>query len=429
MNCENVSKISQTAAVCALTGAGVYLASRVLKVMKDSSQNSNSRIPNPSVVNKIPSVRDNVQSLSEDRDGVIFPYEHERRMKERLAQQAVDESDHIERNKVVVKVPATSANLGPGYDTIGMALDLWSEFTVERSDKFEIVCEGEGSYDMPLDETNLVCLGISAAFKAANKPVPPLKYKLVNRIPYARGLGSSSAAIIGGLLAGLVLAGHRLSAWGSEEILNYACEIEGHPDNVAPALYGGIQVGIHTGARWTTERVNLPPGLQCICFSPEFIGKTSVARAALPDMISRKEAVYNIGRVAWLINALSSNNLENLRWGVEDALHQPHRAAKVYPYLNSVMEAALEAGACAVFLSGAGPTVMALTSGASGDIFTQRAQERVDKRVAEAMIAAAEKKEVKGNVQITAPVIHGAYVVHAEPAFSSARVHYSHGDI
>ena len=100
--------------------------------------------------------------------------------------------DEVERRKVVVRVPATSANLGPGFDAVGMAVDMWSEYSIERSDKFEVICEGEGSYDMPLDETNLVCSSLRAAFEKAGKPVPTLKYHLINRIPYARGLGSSS---------------------------------------------------------------------------------------------------------------------------------------------------------------------------------------------------------------------------------------------
>ena len=288
-----------------LSGAGLLLLQKIFRILHDGQK---SQLGNTL---SVPSTALSSQSVNEN---VLYPYEHERRMNERLKiQRELDELDHMERNKVVVRVPATSANVGPGFDTIGMALDIWSEFTVERSDKFEIICEGEGSYDMPLDETNLVCLGMSAAFKAAGKPVPTLKYKLLNRIPYARGLGSSSAAIIGGLVAGLVLAGHRVPAWGSEELLNMACEIEGHPDNVAPALYGGIQLGIHNGTRWTTERVNLPPGLQCVCFIPDVIGKTSTARAALPEFISRKEAVFNIGRVAWLVNALATSNLDNLR--------------------------------------------------------------------------------------------------------------------
>eukprot|EP01039_Chlorochromonas_danica_P004479 gene4479-4907_t len=368
-------------------------------------------------------------SENSTNEEVEYPYEHERRMRNRLKNNENEPADDvIERSKVVVRVPATSANLGPGFDTIGMALDMWSEFTVERSDKFEIICEGEGAHDMPLDESNLVCFGLAAAFKRAGKEVPPLKYHLINRIPYARGLGSSSAAIVGGLVAGLVLAGHQVPAWGSEDLLNMAAEIEGHPDNVAPAMYGGIQLGIHTGKRWMTERVNLPPGLQCVCFIPNVIGKTSTARGVLNDTVSRKEAVFNIGRVAWLINALATNNIDQLRYGVEDALHQPQRAAAVYPHLVPIINAAVEAGASAAFLSGAGPTVMALTSGASGDIFTQRHKERVDRKVAEAMLAAAAACQTKGQVFITAPVEHGAYVVSAEPAFSNRLVRYR-GDV
>ena len=144
--------------------------------------------------------------------GIIYPHEHERKMENRLKDDCWDELQDApqERRKVVVRVPATSANLGPGFDAIGMAVDMWSEYTVERSDKFEIICEGEGSQDMPLDESNLVCFGLIAAFEKAGKPVPPLKYILNNKIPYARGLGSSSAAIVGGLVAGLVLAGHQV---------------------------------------------------------------------------------------------------------------------------------------------------------------------------------------------------------------------------
>ena len=292
---------------------------------------------------------------------------------------------------------------------------------------------------MPLDETNLVCFGLKEAFKKAGKVVPILKYTLINRIPYAkytlinripyaRGLGSSSAAIVGGIVAGCVLAGHRLEMWGSEDLLNMAAEIEGHPDNVAPALYGGIQLGIHTGEHWMTERVNLPPGLQCVCFIPDAIGKTSTARGVLSGTIIRKQAVFNIGRVAWLINALASNNIDQRRYGVEDALHQPQRAAAVYPHLYPIIRAAEDAGASAAYLSGAGPTVMAITSGASGDIFTQRAKERVDSKVAEAMLAAAAQCGTIGQVFITAPVLQGAYVVSAEPYFSHGLVRYR-GDV
>lgn len=390
-------------------GGSIFLA----KVMKKRVSDQKRETP------------DGLNDLSEQ---ALKPYEHERKMNDRLSSPQSAEEENIVRTKVVVRVPATSANMGPGFDAIGMALDMWSEYTIERSEKFEIECEGEGASDMPMDESNLVCFAVRAAFKTAGKPVPPLKYRLVNRIPYARGLGSSSAAIVGGLIAGLVLAGHQVPAWGSEELLNMAAEIEGHPDNVAPAIYGAIQLGIHTGKRWMTERVNIPPGLQCVCFIPEQIGKTSTARGVLNDTISRKEAVFNIGRVAWLINALATNNIDQLKYGVEDALHQPQRAAAVYPHLMPIIKSAVDAGACAAYLSGAGPTVMALTSGASGDIFTQRNKERVDRQVADAMIAAAKACGTVGQVYITSPAEHGAYVYSAEPPYSTGLVRYK-GDV
>lgn len=420
MSSESSSSTVHVAAKICVFVLGSFIVSRVLNCKQHAGSHSVPTSPSAAPTPSRSSAK---------------PHEHEKKMHDRLGGSTsistggigvIDdgEEEGLERTRVVVRVPATSANMGPGFDVIGMAIDMWSEFTVERSEKFEVVCEGEGSHDMPLDDSNLVCFGLKAAFKRAGKPVPTLKYLLVNRIPYARGLGSSSAAIVGGLVAGFVLAGHRVPTWGSEELLNLAAEIEGHPDNVAPALYGGIQLGIHTGARWMTERVNIPPGLQCICFIPEVIGKTSTARGVLSDSISRKEAVFNIGRVAWLINALATNNIDQLRYGVEDALHQPQRGAAVYPHMNPVIKAAVEAGASAAYLSGAGPTVMAITSGASGDIFTQRAKERVDLKVAQAMLRAAEEVGTKGQVFISGPVEGGAVVVSAEPAFSQPLVRY-----
>lgn len=300
-----------------------------------------------------------------------------------------------------------------------MAVDLWQTVTVERADKFEITGEGEGAQDMPKDETNYLAVGVKAAFEAANKPLPTLKYHVVSRIPFARGLGSSSAAIVAGIIAGLVLAGHRLPCWGSEALLQIAAGIEGHPDNVAPCIYGGIQIGVHNGTRWETERVPSPPGTQLVMFIPDFIGKTSDARGVLGPTISRQDAAFNIGRVAWLVHALSSGNLDNLKWGVQDKMHQPQRGGKLYKYLYPMIEAAQNAGAACAYLSGAGPTVMALTSGASGDIFAQREQERADKQVARAMLQAAAENGVKGQIVVTGIAPEGARVVKVDPPFSS----------
>ena len=166
---------------------------------------------------------------------VLMPHSHEERMRRRIAaRMAVEDENSQPRQSVTVRVPASSANCGPGYDCIGLAVDLWTEVTVSRAEKFEITAEGDGASEMPKDDSNYIVTGVKAAYDTAKKPMPPLKYHVVSRIPYARGLGSSSAAIVAGIIAGLVLAGHRLPVWGSESLLQIAATIEGHPDNVAP---------------------------------------------------------------------------------------------------------------------------------------------------------------------------------------------------
>mmetsp|Transcript_19060 Transcript_19060/g.24705 ORF Transcript_19060/g.24705 Transcript_19060/m.24705 type:complete len:465 (-) Transcript_19060:358-1752(-) len=352
---------------------------------------------------------------------------YDQEMQERVRREVIEEMA-IKRTSVTVRVPATSANMGPGFDCLGMALDMWSELTVERSNEFHIESHGEGSDQVPQDETNLVCMGVRKAFEVAGEPVPPLRYVCTNRIPFARGLGSSSAAIVAGLIAGLVLTGHKLTMWGEESLLQLAAAIEGHPDNVAPAIYGGIQLGIYNGERWQSERVTVPAGMQVVVFIPDTIGKTSDARAVLAQQVPREDAIFNVGRVAWLVNAFNMQRFDNLRHGAMDRLHQPPRANKVYPHLYPLIESATKAGAAACFLSGAGPAVVALTSGASGDIFAQREKERVDTAVAEAMLAAAHEAGVNGQAYITEPVGSGAHVAAAHPPYSNKLMRYR-GDV
>lgn len=351
---------------------------------------------------------------------VLLPHSHEERMRRRIASRIAVEDENLQsRQSVTVRVPATSANCGPGYDCIGLAVDLWTEVTVSRAEAFEITAEGDGAAEMPKDASNLLVTGVKAAYETAAKPMPPLKYHVVSRIPYARGLGSSSAAIVAGIIAGLVLAGHRLPVWGSESLLQIAASIEGHPDNVAPVIYGGFQIGIYNGTRWVTERVPFPPGMQLVMFIPDFIGKTSAARGVLSDTISRADAAFNVGRAAFLVHALAMGNLDNLKWGVQDRMHQPQRAESLYKHLYPMIAAAEKAGACCGYLSGAGPTVMALTSGASGDIFTQREKERTDFSVAKAMMQVAETFGVKGRIVVTQASNEGARVVKVDPPFSN----------
>jgi len=402
-------------------GAATAGAALAYAVIKANEEKPKARMPK--VVRPGSMVFD--QSDPRMQSDILFPHNHEEKMRRRIAQRvSVEEENKTPRKSVTVRVPATSANVGPGYDCIGMAVDLWSEITVSRADEFGITAEGEGAVDMPKDETNLMCIGLEAAFKAANKPVPTLHYHVVNRIPYARGLGSSSAAIVGGIIAGLVLAGHKLPCWGSESLLQIASNIEGHPDNVAPSIYGGIQIGIHNGTRWVTERAPHPSGMQAVLFIPDFIGKTSDARGVLQDTISRSEAAFSIGRVAFLVHALCTGNIDNLRYGVEDKMHQPQRGNKLYPYLFPMIEAAQNAGASCAYLSGAGPTVMALTSGASGDIFTQREVERTDNEVAKAMLEVAEEFGIEGKLLVTSIVHEGARVIKVDPPYSTGAITY-----
>lgn len=352
-------------------------------------------------------------------------------------------STDLERRKltsVVVRVPATTANMGPGFDTIGMALDIWTEISVEivapkKGDvpnlrRIVLTNEGEGAKELPTDESNLVIVGLKAAYKAAHEEMPRcLKVHCKNRIPFARGLGSSSAGIVGGIIAGLALAGMRLPVRGREELLQIASEIEGHPDNVAPAIYGGLQLGIFADNRWYSSRVQIPDGLQCVVFIPDSTGITTEARAILPPEVPRKDAVFNIGRAAIFVNAFRSGNLDELRYATQDMLHQPQRGAAQYPHLEPLMKAALGAGAHGCFLSGAGPTVLAITSGRSGDIFTQQLAERQEKKVANAMREAAAAMDISGCVFITNPDHRGAFIVRAEPQFSDRSVARYEGDV
>lgn len=164
--------------------------------------------------------------------------------------------------------------------------------------------------------------------------------------------------------------------------------------------------------------------MQLVMFIPDFVGKTSAARNVLEKSITRDVAAYNIGRVAILIHSLCTSNIDNLRYGVQDKMHQPQRGDKLYKYLYPMIEAAQNAGAACAYLSGAGPTVMALTSGASGDIFTQREKERVDYAVADAMLQVSEAHRIKDKLLVTQATHEGAHVVKVSPPFSSDKISY-----
>jgi len=262
---------------------------------------------------------------------------------------------------VRVRVPATSANLGSGFDTLGLALALYNEVELEATaDGLALTVEGEGAAELQAQgPQNLVVRAGEAAFQAVGRRPPGLRVRCLNRIPLGRGLGSSSAAVVAGIAAGARLVGETLPA---EEILRLALPFEGHPDNIAPCVLGGFTVAATAAGQVHCLRVPLARPLRAVAVIPEVRLATTDARRALPAQVSLGDAVFNVNRAALLVAAFSQGRFELLREAVGDRLHQPYRAP-LLPGMMEVIEAGYAAGALACFLSGAGSTVLALAEG------------------------------------------------------------------
>jgi homoserine kinase len=261
--------------------------------------------------------------------------------------------------RVTVRVPATSANIGPGFDVLGLALALYNEVSAEESDRVTVAVEGDGVGVLPTGADNVVARGVRQAFEAAGRPFRGVALRCVNRIPPSRGLGSSAAAWVAGLVAGNALAGGALSR---EALLDAASRAEGHPDNVAAALLGGLTVSCATGDRITAISLPVPEGLGWVVLIPEAQGSTREARAVLPDDVSRADAVFNLQRVSLLLAALEARRLDLLPTALDDRLHQPARW-RLFPWLPAAVAAARGAGALGCVLSGAGPSLLAVVAG------------------------------------------------------------------
>jgi len=297
--------------------------------------------------------------------------------------------------KVTVQVPATSANLGPGFDCLGLALELYNRLSVEIIPKgIEVFVTGEGMAIIPGGEKNLAVQAAKALYRKIGRDLPGLRISMSNDIPLARGLGSSAAAVVGGLVAANQLCDSPL---GDEELLNLAFQIEGHPDNVVPALLGGLTVAVVTQQQVIAERVNVPSWPGIVLFVPESSISTSKARAILHGKVSHKDAVFNVGRAALLLNALVARKWENLRVAMDDRLHQPYRT-RIFPAMPALFEAAYAGGALGAALSGAGSTIIAFASGNEA-------------AVVEAMREAAAKLGVSGRILVTRVSAVGARLV------------------
>jgi homoserine kinase len=309
----------------------------------------------------------------------------------------------LDGRRVVVDVPATTANLGAGYDCLGMALDLVNRVELEvrgwSRDGVELEVDGEGVGELVADRSNRFVRGLESTLAAA-RGVDSLgtawRVTMHNRIPLARGLGSSAAATVAGVVAGNALAGGALEP---RDLLRLAYEIEGHLDNAAPALLGGFVAAVETGDGIQTIRVDVPRGLRAVLFIPELRLATDEMRRVLPARVPRADVVANLGRVAVGAAGLALGRLDVLRWLTEDRLHEPYRAA-VYPQLPRLVADARAAGAIGACLSGAGSTVVAF----SDSLATIAAIEG-------AFRAAAADTDLPGRVEVAAPRNAGAAVV------------------
>jgi homoserine kinase len=266
---------------------------------------------------------------------------------------------------VHVRVPATSANLGPGFDALGLALALYNEVEARESDGVTVAIEGQGAGRLSVGGDNVVARGVRLAHEAAGRPFKGVALRCVNRVPTSRGLGSSAAAWVGGLVAGNALCGGGLSR---DALLALATRAEGHPDNVAAALLGGLTVSCVGGdGAVTAVALPVPPRITWVVLIPETTSSTAEARAVLPASVPRVDAVFNVQRVALLLAALQSGRTDALGPALDDRLHQPYRLT-LFPWMPGVASAARGAGALGCVLSGAGPALLAVVAGDGGAV-------------------------------------------------------------
>lgn len=309
----------------------------------------------------------------------------------------------LDGSTVTVEVPASSANLGAGYDCLGLALAMTNRIEVEvrvwSRGAIELTVDGEGRNELTEDRDNRFVRGLEATLRTARGDLPEglgWRISMQNRIPLARGLGSSAAATVGGVLAGNALAGDTLPL---QKLLNVAADVEGHPDNAAAALLGGFTVAAMDGGRVEAVRFDAPRDLRAVLFVPETRLSTADMRAALPAKVPLADAVSNIGAVGLGVAGLATGRYDLLSFLTVDRLHEPYRE-KVFPGLRRLVDAAREAGALGACLSGAGSTIIAFVDSMAGMT-----------RVEAAFIAAAADIDLPGKVVVVEPRNTGGAVV------------------
>jgi homoserine kinase len=308
----------------------------------------------------------------------------------------------LRHEPVTVEAPASTANLGPGFDSLALALELHLRVTVTPLEfgAEQLLVEGEGADEIGIDAGNRFLIGLEHGLQVFGLEPPVMRIEMSNDIPLARGLGSSAAACVAGLLAAEAMADEVL---GEERVHAIATEIDGHPDNVAAALWGGfVLVGRDGGGAPRSARFDPPSALHAALFVPDTPLRTAEMRAALPTQVSHADAAHNIGRAALVVAALTANRPQLLAAMNEDRLHEPYRVEH-FPQLPLLESAAMAAGAHGAALSGAGSSVLALCDDAD-----------VAQKVADAMAQTARANGLAGRPLVLRPAVHGARVIKSE---------------
>jgi homoserine kinase len=261
--------------------------------------------------------------------------------------------------KVRVFVPGTSANLGAGFDVFGLAVNLHNEFCVESSDKFEITLKSSQG-EIPSTKENLFYKSFAFLFEKFGQPVPDVHISMNLQVRQGRGFGSSATAVVGGLVAANAFLYNEFS---KDQLLPFAVELERgkHPDNVAPALFGGLVVATKYKSEFIHVKIPLPSDFKAVFFIPDFTMDTVTGRKMMPDHYSKEEVVFNTSRVALFLAALQTKKYALLRTAMEDVIHQPARA-KIFPPMQLLIDAANNAGALGAALSGGGSAIIALAN-------------------------------------------------------------------
>ncbi|MDD6214578.1 MAG: homoserine kinase [Firmicutes bacterium] len=270
---------------------------------------------------------------------------------------------------IKVRVPATSANMGAGFDSLGIALGLYNTLKISETEKGLTVYNNSSDF-IPTGENNLVYKSMCRLFDEVGYQKKGIKIVQNSEIPITRGLGSSSACVIGGLLAANAISGRQLSY---KEILDIAVSIEGHPDNVTPALFGGFCVSATENGHTVFLSSKIEPNLRFVIMVPNFYVSTKNSRGILPEMVTLKDASYNISRAALLTSLLISGKYEDLRFAVEDRLHQKYRKNNIDNF-DEIFEKSYEYGAKATYLSGSGPTIVSVTDSDGSSFYRKMCQ-------------------------------------------------------